>query len=276
MKPAPFAYHRARDLADAAKRMAAGPGRFVKALAGGQSLGPMLNLRVARPDMLVDISALADLRAVTVDGDRVRIGAGVTHAMIEDGAVPGRLGAILADVAGAIAYRAVRNRGTLGGSLAHADPAADWPAALLALGGELEIHSAGHGAGHDADGSRRLAIDDFFTGIFETALGDDEILVAVTLTRPGDDARWGYAKLCRKPGEFAMAIAAVLVDPARDIRRLVIGATDDRPILVADAGPLMAAKFADAELDALMPDFDPPRRALHRVAVRRAARMAGL
>ena len=110
-------------------------------IAGGQSLMPMLNLRLVRPTKLIDLRNLGDLRQVQDDGDALIYGAGITHAMIEDGRVPDATPGWLSSIAGDIAYRAVRNRGTIGGSLAHADPAADWLSALTALGGE--VHAFG-------------------------------------------------------------------------------------------------------------------------------------
>jgi len=132
MKAARFDYARARSLAHAVELLGGGDG-FVKLLAGGQTLGPMLNLRLVQPDLLVDVSKLDETRRWSEEGGAILIGAGVTHAAIEDGALPGPTGAILAGIAAGIAYRAVRNRGTIGGSLAHADPAADWLSSLAAL-----------------------------------------------------------------------------------------------------------------------------------------------
>jgi carbon-monoxide dehydrogenase medium subunit len=125
MKPAPFDYARPSSLADAIALLASDE-LSLKLLAGGQSLGPMLNLRLVQPDLLVDITAVPELRRAEADGDGVLIGACVTHADIEDGRVPDPTEGVLPAVARGIAYRAVRNRGTIGGSLAHADPAADW------------------------------------------------------------------------------------------------------------------------------------------------------
>src|SRR5262249_51709271 len=130
MKPAPFTYARPLDWPEALKLLAGG----ARPSAGTQSLGPLLNLRLAQPDTVADLRHLPDFAGVSVSGGMIRIGAGTTHAAIEDGGVPGRAGAIMADVARRIAYRPVRNRGTIGGSLAHADPAGDWVAVLPALG----------------------------------------------------------------------------------------------------------------------------------------------
>jgi len=196
-------------------------------MAGGQSLGPMLNLRLAQPDLVVDISAIPELKSLRSDGQEVAIGAGVTHARLEDGAGPDRIGEILADIAGGIAYRAVRNRGTIGGSLAHADPSADWLVCIAALGAELVLASKA--------GQRTVAATAFMLGPFETMLQPDELLIEVRLPRLPPQARWGYYKFCRKTGEFAQASAAVLLDPARDIERCVIGAISGPPVVIDDA-----------------------------------------
>ena len=132
MKPVAFDYERPTTLADAAALLGQANG-FSKVLAGGQSLGPMLNLRLAQPDLLVDITSIPELTAVTDAGDHLEIGACVTHADIEDGRIPDHFTGLLRHVAGRIAYRAVRNRGTIGGSIAHADPAADWISALALI-----------------------------------------------------------------------------------------------------------------------------------------------
>ena len=124
MKPAPFAYARPRDLASALELLAREHGA-IKIIAGGQSIGPMLNLRLVEPDLVVDVAGLPELRQAALEGNHLMLGACVTHADIEDGRVPDVTGGAMARVASAIAYRAVRNRGTVGGSLVHADPAAD-------------------------------------------------------------------------------------------------------------------------------------------------------
>src|SRR5882757_4848482 len=167
MKPAPFSYARPKDWSDALKLLATG----ARAGAGTQSLGPLLNLRLAQPDTIADLRHLPDYAGVTVEGNVLRIGAGTTHAAIEDGAVPGRIGEIMTAIARRIAYRPVRNRGTIGGSLCHADPAADWVAVLPALGGVAVALGP--------QGERRLPLAGFVTGIFETALAADELLRAV-------------------------------------------------------------------------------------------------
>ena len=142
MKPVNFDYERPRHL-DEAIALLAGKARMTKVLAGGQSLGPMLNLRLVQPDLLVDITGLAELKRAEKTRDDLVLGACVTHADIEDGRVPDVTGGAMRVVAAGIAYRAVRNRGTIGGSLTHADPSADWVSALAALGAEAVVRGAG-------------------------------------------------------------------------------------------------------------------------------------
>lgn len=218
MKPAPFEFARPATLAEATSLLAQ---QGARALAGGQSLGPMLNLRLAQPQKLVQVGRLPELAGVSTDADTVTIGAGVTHAAIADGLVPDIGGGVLARVAENIAYRAVRNRGTIGGSLCHADPAADWVTVLTALGATALLHGP--------QGERSLRVEDFIQGAFRTALTPGEILLAVRVPRLSADTRWAYEKACRKPGDFAHAMAAVLIDRGR--RRVVVGALGGKPLV---------------------------------------------
>jgi aerobic carbon-monoxide dehydrogenase medium subunit len=234
VKPVAFDYERPDRLEDAVALL--GGGRFAKVIAGGQSLGPMLNLRLAMPELLVDIAGLAALREITDEADAVVLGAATTHAEIEDGKVPDPSRGMMAFVAHDIAYRAVRNRGTLGGSLAHADPSADWVSAIAALGGEIVAEGPG--------GGRRIASGEFFHGPFTTALAEDEILRAVRVPRLSAAARWGYYKICRKRGEFAHAIGAAVVDPERGVRRAVVGATGGAPRILDGMDGVAAELFA--------------------------------
>ena len=233
VKPPRFEYERPADLA-AVIALTRREDIAVKILAGGQSLGPMLNLRLVQPDVLVDITGIPELKRVEENADAIIVGACVTHADIEDGRVPDVTGGALPGVARGIAYRAVRNRGTIGGSLSHADPSADWVSSLAAIGAEVLIRGPA--------GQRSLAIEDFVTGAFEVALDPGEILEAVRIPRLSRSARWGFYKICRKTGELAQAIAAVLHDPERSVFRAVIGATESRPIVFTDAASLFSGK----------------------------------
>ena len=266
MKAAAFDYIRATDAADAVRALAAA-GPNAKALAGGQSLGPMLNLRLARPSALVDIRRCPDLAGVTESADAITYGAAIPHAAFEDQRVPDATPGWLQGVARGIAYRAVRNKGTIGGSVVHADPAADWPTVLLALGAEvLTLGPAG---------AQTLPLQSFLKGPFAVALASDEILTGLRLSKRGTAARWGYWKFCRKTGEFAKASAAVLHDPDRGETRAVIGAVEQAPILVPDAAELLANPMAAAEIvNRLAPNRSPAARQLHAQALERAAWIA--
>jgi len=227
MKPVAFDYERPATL-DAALKLLAREDVNVKPVAGSQSLGPMLNLRLVQPELLVDITAIPELAAIREDKGALAVGACVTHGQLEDGGYPDPTRGVLAKVAAGIAYRAVRNRGTIGGSLAHADPAADWVSALVALGAEIVIAGPG--------GRRAVPAEKFVTGVFETALQPGEIVAEIRVPALSADARWGYAKICRKAGEFSHATGAVLVDPARKFARAVIGAVSGAPVVTDDAG----------------------------------------
>ncbi|MCJ2081351.1 FAD binding domain-containing protein [Methylobacterium sp. J-090] len=234
MKPAPFAYERPADLATLLDRLAGAEGQ-VKLMAGGQSLGPMLNLRLVEPDLVLDITGIPELRRAAVEGDTLVLGACVTHADIEDGRVPDLTGGALARVAAAIAYRPVRNRGTIGGSLVHADPAADWVTSLIALGAEVELAAA--------SGRRRLPLDAFVTGALDVALAPGEMLVAARIPALTPGTAWGYVKHCAKIGEFAHAIGAVRIEPETGRGRVVIGAIERAPLVVAEAGRLFGGRI---------------------------------
>ena len=273
MKPAKFEFEKPTDLPGAIAALGGAEG-FAKALAGGQSLGPMMNLRLAQPDTLVEVRALTELKRIDHSGGQLYVGAMTTHATVEDGGVPDATKGMMQRVARQIAYRAVRNRGTMGGSVAHADPAADWPTALLALGAQVVI--AGKG------GERVMALDDFQIGAFTVALEPDDVLIGFSIPELSADARWGYYKVCRKPGEFADSIGALVIDPARSFARLVLGATDGAPLLLTAAADRIAtsagagfdidaARAAIAEAGASFDDFETQ---IHAVALSRAVKGA--
>jgi aerobic carbon-monoxide dehydrogenase medium subunit len=233
MKAAPFAFERPSNLKAAIALMAETNGA-AKIMAGGQSLGPMLNLRLVQPDLIIDITGLAELKQAERDGDELVIGACVTHGDIEDGRVPDVTRGAMQRVASNIAYRAVRNRGTIGGSLSHADPAADWVSALPALGAKVRLRGP--------KGHRDLPIEDFMTGALESALDANELVESVRVPVRRASARWAYVKACRKPGEFAHAIAAVMIDPEAGTARVVIGAIEAAPIVLGHAASLFGGR----------------------------------
>ena len=265
MKAAVFDYVRPTGLLEAIDKLASMPGD-ARPLAGGQSLGPMLNLRLARPKLLVDLAKIESLRAVADEGDVWRIGACVTHAELEDRPLADC--APLAQVASGIAYRSVRNRGTVGGGLAHADPAADWPLALAALNATVLVVGP--------KGEREIGAAQFVRGAFATALADDEIVESVRVPKLSAGARWGYYKFCRKTGEFPDAAAAVLLDPERRVARLFVGALDRAPQPLEAVARALAEKgvvdveAVEKELDRVAPGMTPAARKLRATTVRRA------
>jgi carbon-monoxide dehydrogenase medium subunit len=268
MKPAAFEYARPQTVGEAVAMLAGRP--EAKVLAGGQTLGPMLNLRLAQPALLVDITRIPELANVDEYDDAVHIGATVTHASIEDGRIPDPTGGFLARVARGIGYRAVRTRGTIGGSLAHADPAADWLSCLTALGAEALIAGP--------VGQRRLPLSDLVRGAMESALEPDELIAGIRVRKFSARARYGFHKICRKAGEFADAIGVVVEDPARDYFRAVCGATSGQPLVIEartepDAKPLTIDR-AQALLRSVQFSGDAYELKLHAVALQRAWREA--
>ena len=235
MKPAPFDYERPGSL-DEALELLAEPGIFSKIVAGSQSLGPMLNLRLAQPELLIDICAIRELRSTSEELDYVDIGACVTHADIEDGRIPDVAHGLLEFVARRIAYRAVRNRGTIGGSLAHADPAADWISVFPLLGAEIIAQSRG--------AARRIAAENFMISSFITVLQPAEIICSIRVPKLSPRARWGFYKFSQKAGEFAHTIGGVLYDPKTERFRAVIGAIESPPIIISNASNLFDGNFA--------------------------------
>lgn len=279
MKAAAFAYQRPASIADAARMVGQEDGA-VKPIGGGQSLGPMLNLRLVRAQLLVDVSEIAEARSVTSQGGGVRIGGATTHAEIEDGKLDPllrqspSLAQMLRHVAGTIAYRAVRNRGTIAGSLAHADPAADWVLTMTALDAQLHCISV--------HGERVIPMTRFMSGAFTTALNAGELLTGVTLPHYSDAMRWGYYKFCRKTGEFAEASCAAVFDPERGVARIVVGALDGAPALLQKLAADIARDGIDALSDAAVraavaqaaAGKDEAGRSLIVAAVKRSVRQA--
>ncbi|UTY47304.1 FAD binding domain-containing protein [Sinorhizobium fredii] len=273
MKPVNFDYARPADVADALK-LIGDDSCTVKIMAGSQSLGPMLNMRLVQPDLVVDITGIAELRQVEDRVDEIVVGACVTHADFEDLRVPDVTRGALPTVARGIAYRAVRNRGTIGGSITHADPSADWISILAAVGGKVTLRGPA--------GSRTLAVEDYMLGALEADLQPGEMLVSVTVPKLSRSARWGYYKSCRKTGEFAHAIGSFMVDPERGVSRAVVGATESRPYVFKVAKRLIGDGRSDLRLDSRLAAelvevegmIDPLSRQTHVAALRRAIERA--
>jgi carbon-monoxide dehydrogenase medium subunit len=234
MKPAPFAYQRPSDLNAVLALMSESDG-VTKIIAGGQSLGPMLNLRLVAPDLVIDIAGLTELKQAGRDGGDLVIGACITHADIEDERIPDVTRGAMQRVASGIAYRAVRNRGTIGGSLSHADPSADWLSVLSALDATVALRGLA--------GVRRLPVAAFATGALESVMQFGEIIQTIRVPAMTSSARFGYFKSCRKTGEFAHAMSAVLIDPEKETARVVIGALETAPILLAEPAELFGGKI---------------------------------
>jgi CO/xanthine dehydrogenase FAD-binding subunit len=243
MKPAPFSYARPRGLAEALALLAAGNGE-AKLLAGGQSLVPMLNMRLLRPPLLIDLNGLAELGGIAPAADGgLRIGALARHADLVGSPLVRERAPLLAEAARHVGHPAIRNRGTLGGSLAHADPAAELPAALLALDAELTVSGAG--------GSRAIPVSRFFRGLLATALEPDEILTEIRV--PAQGPGWGFAELARRPGDFALAGVAAVVRAAVseasrcESARVVGFGVGDRPARLDHSERVLAGASLDGE-----------------------------
>jgi carbon-monoxide dehydrogenase medium subunit len=217
LKPAPFGFAKAKSVEHAVALL--GEHADARLLAGGQSLIATLNMRLSAPKLLIDINALDELKRIAVAGDWLEIGALVRHAEAERSPEIARHAPLIALALPHIAHPAIRNRGTIGGSIAYADPAAELPACLLALGGELVIASRA--------GRRTIKADDFFKGLFETALGPGDVLTAVRVPLARADSRHGFAELARRHGDYAL-VGLAAAAPAdgktlRDVRLAFFG-----------------------------------------------------
>ena len=274
MKAAQFDYGKPATLAQAMQKLAQS-GDQAKLMAGSQSLGPMLNLRLARPAQVLDVSRLNELRQVELIAGRVRIGASVTHAEIEDGDFDLLRGHPVQEVAARIAYRSVRNRGTVGGSLAHADPAADWILAARALNAQVEVCAF-------EQAPRLIEMQDFMLAAYTTMLGGGDVITALHLPLMSTQARWGYYKFCRKTGEFAEASCAAYFEPATATAQIVVGALDGAPVAlealaseVARSGVAAASEAAiEAALKGSIEQLDTLGRRMAGAAVARCLKQA--
>ena len=230
MKPAPFAYHRPETPEEAVRLLAELAPQDGRVLAGGQSLVPMMNFRLARPAHLIDINAVAGLDRLTAEDGVLRIGARVWHAAFHQPVEQGRLGAMLTTVAWHIGHYPIRMRGMFCGSLAHADPAAEWGVVASTL--DAEIVTVGEGD------ERRLAAKDFFQGAMTTALNPDELLAEVRLPILAPGIRFGFAEFSRRAGDFAMAMALVVLTIEAGVitaPRLGVGGAEATPRRIAAA-----------------------------------------
>jgi carbon-monoxide dehydrogenase medium subunit len=276
LKPAPFAYAKARSVADAIELLASNDARL---LAGGQSLIATLNMRLSQPALLVDINGIGGLDHITLRNAHIEIGALVRHAQAERSAEIAQAAPLIALALPHIGHPAIRNRGTVGGSLAFADPAAELPACMVALGAEIEIAGP--------QGQRAVKADVFFKGLFETALTGRDVLTAIHVPVANGATRVGFAEFARRHGDYAMVgLAACAHADGKRFHNLRlayfgVGAT---PVRARNAEAALAHGDVEAAVSALAEDLDPPddvqasgavKAHLAGVLLRRVARQLG-
>jgi carbon-monoxide dehydrogenase medium subunit len=247
VKPAPFAYKKARSLDEAVALLSEKDARL---LAGGQSLIATLNMRLSAPNLLIDINGLTGLNGISVKGGAVEIGTLARHAQAERSDVIAKHAPLIARAMPHIGHPAIRNRGTLGGSIAFADPAAELPACLLALEGEVDATGP--------KGKRTIKAQDFFTGLFETALAPQEVLTAIRVPAANKGMRVGFAELARRHGDYAIVglAASARADGKglADVRLAYFG-VGNTPVRVKKAETTLASGNIDAAVAAL--DLEP-------------------
>jgi carbon-monoxide dehydrogenase medium subunit len=235
MKAPKFDYVRARSLAEVFSLLGE-YGDDARIIAGGQTLLATLNMRLSEPQLLVDIGGLPDLRQLTVVGDVLRLGAMVTHSQIEDSPVVREHVPLLTDVAPFVAHRAIRNLGTFGGSIAFADPAAEWPCILVATRGTVIAQGS--------DGQRRIPADEFFLDLYTTALNPGEIIVALEIPLFGPTFMYGFDELARRHGDYAI-VGAVVTGSGADDGRL----TNARVVFLGTGNTPERARAVEQQLE---------------------------
>ena len=284
MKPAAFEYHRPESLGSALTLLA--ERADAKPLAGGQSLIPAMNFRLATPSVLVDLNRLSELAGISERGKMVRIGALTRHRAVERDPIIRRRAPLLSETMPHIAHPQIRTRGTMGGSLAHADPAAELPAVMIALDAGLVLQRAG--------GERRLGATDFFTGLFQTALEPGELIVAVEVPFQADRTGAAFEEFSRRHGDYALVGVAVTVtlDEAGSCAgaRIALLSVGEGPVLATRAmerlrGSDLGAPAIESAAAVVAEDIEPPsdihasqayRRQLARVLTGRALARATL
>jgi aerobic carbon-monoxide dehydrogenase medium subunit len=276
MKASAFSYARATSVANALELLGA-HGDRAKVLSGGQSLMPAMNLRMISPELIVDIGELAELRGIAVRGEVLSIGALTRHVDLQRSPDIAAYAPLLTEAVAHVAHPAIRNRGTLGGSLAHADPASELPACMVALNATIVVRGP--------KGERRIAAEDFFKGIYETALSPDELLTAAELPGARTNSVHFFREFARRHGDYAIAGLATQATVHGDVfadLRLAFFAVGDRPLLAKAAGKLIKVAVTPAVLSeasvALAGELDPQedqqasasmRRHLAKVLMRR-------
>lgn len=267
MKASSFGYARPSSLAQALELLAR-HGERAKLLAGGQSLIPSLNLRLASPELLIDLGSLSELEGIALQGGYLRIGALTRHRAIERSPVVAEHAPLLAQAAPHIAHVAIRNRGTFGGSLAMSDPAAEWPACCLALGARIVVASA--------RGERRVGAEQFFKALYSTDLAPDEILVAAEIPAAAPDSRSVFLELARRRGDYAIVGVAAQARRSggrlQDVRLAFLGVAAvpllaRRAMSALEGGPCDAAAIAAAQR-ALGDELEPLADLYHSAATK--------
>ena len=284
MKPAPFEYFRPHSL-DEALSLLARHGSDAKPLAGGQSLIPAMNFRLATPSVLVDLNGLRELSYITDNSGEMRIGGMCRQRTVERSPLVFERAPLLAETMPHIAHPAIRNRGTVGGSLAHADPSAELPAVMLALNATMIVTGA--------EGTRAVGADDFFVGLFSTSVQPGELLTEVRIPPPAKRSGFAFQEIARRHGDFALvgAAAAVQLDDQGRCAgaRVTLLSVGDRPALARHAASALSGQLPTAEsiraaaVEAATKDIDPPgdihasaryRRQLANVLTRRVLERA--
>jgi aerobic carbon-monoxide dehydrogenase medium subunit len=250
MKASAFAYARATSVANALELLAA-HGERAKVLSGGQSLMPAMNLRLVSPELIVDIGDLTELRGIAVKGGVLTVGALTRHVDLLKSPEIATHAPLLTDAVAHVAHPAIRNRGTIGGSLAHADPASELPACMVALGATIIARAPA--------GERRIAAGEFFAGIYETVLSPQELLVAVELPVAPKNSRHFFHEFARRHGDYAivgLAAQAVVEDARFADLRLGFFAVGDRPLLAKSASKLIDVAITAAVLSEASSSLD--------------------
>src|SRR5712664_3687773 len=242
MKASAFSYARATSVVNALELLVA-HGDNAKVLSGGQSLMPAMNLRLISPELIVDIGGIAELRGIAVRGDVLNIGALTRHVDLARSAEIAAHAPLLAEAIAHVAHPAIRNKGTLGGSLAHADPASELPACMVALNATIIVRGQA--------GERRIAAEDFFTGIYETAMSAQELLIAVELPVARKNSAHFFHEFARRHGDYAIAGLAAQAIVQGDVftdLRMAFFAVGDRPVLAKAATKLINVRITPAVL----------------------------
>jgi carbon-monoxide dehydrogenase medium subunit len=276
MKPSAFEYYTPTSLDECVGLLVEHADDEPKLIAGGQSLVPLMNLRMARPEVLIDLNRLPDLAYIREEGGTLAIGALTRYADVEDSALIAERLPMLIRATAEVGYVAVRSRGTIGGAIAHADPVAEWPCLMLTLDAEMVAIGP--------DGRRTIAAADFFAGIFTTALEPTEVLTEIRIPLRREPGAWGFQEFARKAGDYAdvaVAVDLAVADGAVTRARIGLSNLADRPVRAAaleqmavglPVGEVLEASLIEAMTEALGNEYDtePARIDLAGVLVGRA------